>query len=188
VSGALHDFSSAYSHASEEAGRAGTQARWNNGCSCSVCRRAHSEAERARGRAIAQDRFPLDMRRQFLDALYSGQPFRETVRDLGLTPNQVWGLTRTDNEWRSALETALTATRRDDLRHGTNAAYVHGCVCSECREHQRERMARNKIQEMTRGHPQAEREFPRTLLSSPSAWISRAPAPAFPVLITSEWW
>jgi hypothetical protein len=84
------------------------------------------------------------MRRQFLDALYSGQPFRETVRDLGLTPNQVWGLTRTDNEWRSALETALTATRRDDLRHGTNAAYVHGCVCSECREHQRD-----KIQEMT---------------------------------------
>jgi catechol 2,3-dioxygenase-like lactoylglutathione lyase family enzyme len=35
----------------------------------------------------------------------------------------------------------LTATRRDDLQHGTNAAYVHGCVCKECREHQRVRMA-----------------------------------------------
>ena len=32
----------------------------------------------------------------------------------------------------------------DDLKHGTNAAYVHGCVCSECRTHQRIRMARNR--------------------------------------------
>ena len=36
----------------------------------------------------------------------------------------------------------LTATRRDDLKHGTNAAYVAGCACNECREHQRQRMAR----------------------------------------------
>ena len=63
---------------------------------------------------------------------------------LGLTPNQVWGLTQTDREWSAALEAALTATRRDDLEHGTNAAYVAGCVCSECREHQRVRMARNR--------------------------------------------
>jgi hypothetical protein len=42
------------------------------------------------------------------------------------------------------VETALTATRRDDLEHGTNAAYVQGCVCSDCREHQRVRMARNR--------------------------------------------
>jgi hypothetical protein len=79
------------------------------------------------------------MRRQFLDALYSGQPFRTILRDLGLTSNQVWGLTRTDEEWSTALEAALTATRRTDLKHGINAAYVSGCVCSECREHQRER-------------------------------------------------
>jgi hypothetical protein len=43
--------------------------------------------------------------------------------------------TKTDPEWSEALETALTATRRDDLKHGTNAAYVQGCVCSDCREH-----------------------------------------------------
>jgi hypothetical protein len=41
-----------------------------------------------------------------------------------------------------ASRTALTATRRGDLQHGTNAAYVAGCVCGECRNHQRERMAR----------------------------------------------
>jgi hypothetical protein len=50
-----------------------------------------------------------------------------------LTANQVWGLTKTDQEWSEVLEAALTATRRDDLQHGTNAAYVRGCVCSGCR-------------------------------------------------------
>jgi hypothetical protein len=79
-----------------------------------------------------------------LDAIYAGQPFRGTLRDLGLTPNQVWGLAKTDDDWSAALEATLTATRRDDLQHGTNAAYVAGCVCGECRTHQRIRMARNR--------------------------------------------
>jgi hypothetical protein len=29
------------------------------------------------------------------------------------------------------LKAALAATRRDNLKHGTNAAYMQGCVCSE---------------------------------------------------------
>jgi hypothetical protein len=56
----------------------------------------------------------------------------------------VWGLTKTDAEWSEKLEAALTATRRDDLEDGTTAAYVRGCVCRECREHQRQRMAKNR--------------------------------------------
>ena len=56
-------------------------------------------------------------------------PFRTILRDLGLTPNQVWRLTKTDGKWAGALEAALTATSRDDLKHGTTAAYVRGCVC-----------------------------------------------------------
>jgi hypothetical protein len=52
------------------------------------------------------------------------------LRDLDLTSNQVWGLTKTDQEWSERLEAAVTATRRGDLEHGTNAAYVQGCVCS----------------------------------------------------------
>ena len=62
------------------------------------------------------------------------------VRDFGLTSQQVWGLAKTDQEWATVLEAALTAARRDDLEHGTNAAYVAGCVCSDCREHQQQRM------------------------------------------------
>jgi hypothetical protein len=53
------------------------------------------------------------------------------IRDLGLTSQQVWGLTKTDQEWSAELEAALTAARRDDLEHGTNAAYVNGCVCAQ---------------------------------------------------------
>ena len=68
----------------------------------------------------------------------------QIVRDLGLTSNQVWGLAKTDKEWARDLDAALTAVRRKDLRHGANAAYVAGCVCRECREHQSIRMGRDR--------------------------------------------
>ena len=122
----------------------GTSERWHAGCRCTQCRSAHSDTQRASGRARAQKRLPVEVRQQLLDAIYAGQPFRTVLRDLDLTPNQVWGLTRTDQEWLTNLEAALTATRRDDLAHGTNAAYVAGCVCSECRSHQRVRMAKQR--------------------------------------------
>jgi hypothetical protein len=122
----------------------GTNAGWHSGCKCTDCRCAHADTQRAGGRARAQKRLPIEVRQQLLNAIYAGQPFRRVLRDLDLTPNRVWGLTNTDQEWSAALEAALTATRRDDLEHGTNAAYVAGCVYSECREHQRVRMARNR--------------------------------------------
>jgi len=84
------------------------------------------------------------VRQQLLDGINAGQSFRSLLRDLGLTPNQVWGLTKTDEQWSADLDAALTATRRGDLKHGTNAAYVAGGVCKECREHQRIRMAKNR--------------------------------------------
>jgi hypothetical protein len=124
-------------------GRHGTSGGWHSGCRCTLCRRARSDTQRAFGRARAQQRLPVESRQQLLDGVYAGQPFRSLLRDLGLTPNQVWGLTKTDAEWSAALEAALTATRRDDLKHGTNAAYVAGCVCKDCREHQRQLRARN---------------------------------------------
>jgi hypothetical protein len=86
----------------------------------------------------------MEVRQRLLDAIYAGRPFRTTLRDLGLTPNQVWGLAKTYDQWALQLDAALTATRRDDLRHGTTTAYLRGCVCKECREHQRVRMARNR--------------------------------------------
>ncbi len=84
------------------------------------------------------------MRQHFVEARYAGQPFKVVLRDFGLTYNQVWGLTKTDEKWSEQLEAALMATRRDDLQHGTNAAYVRGCVCTEYREHQQQRMAKNR--------------------------------------------
>jgi hypothetical protein len=122
----------------------GTSAGWHTGCRCKECRRAHSDTQRAFGRARAHKRLPAELRQQLLDAIYAAQPFRTVLRDLGLTSNQVWGFTKTDEEWSAALEAALTAARRDDLKHGTNAAYVAGCVCNECRDHQRVRMAKNR--------------------------------------------
>jgi hypothetical protein len=123
----------------------GTSAGWHSGCRCTLCRQAHSDKQRAFGRARAQKRLPVELRQQLLEAIYARKPFRAVLRDLGLTPNRVWGLAKTDDEWSAALEAALTATRRHDLKHGTNAAYVRGCVCSDCRQHQRIRMARQSI-------------------------------------------
>ena len=100
-------------------------------------RGAHSDIARVRTRAKAAARLPVEIRQQLLDAICNGKPFRLALRDLALTPNQVWGLTQTDEAWSAALEAALMATRSSDLRHGTNAAYMAGCVC------QRQRMARS---------------------------------------------
>ena len=113
----------------------GTLTRWLEGCDCDRCREAQNDAARARGRARAQKRLPAELRQQLLAAIYAGKPFKTAIRDFGLTSNQVWGLTKTDEDWATALEATLTATRRDDLQHGTSAAYAHGCVCSECRAH-----------------------------------------------------
>jgi hypothetical protein len=39
------------------------------------------------------------VRQNFVEALYAGQPFKVVLRDFGLTYNQVWGLTKTDEKW-----------------------------------------------------------------------------------------
>jgi hypothetical protein len=106
------------------------------------CRDAQNDAARARFRRKAQERLTAEVRQRLLDALYSRQPFRTALRELGLTSNQVWGLTKTDDEWSVALDDALMATRPNDRQHGTNAAYMAGCVCKERREHQQRRMGR----------------------------------------------
>jgi hypothetical protein len=122
----------------------GTLTRWLEGCDCDPCHLAMNAATKTRGRARAQKRLTGEVRRQLLDAIYAGKPFRTVLRDLGLTSNQVWGLAKTDPGWAEKLETALTTARRNDLKHGTNAAYVHGCVCRECRQHQSIRMGRDR--------------------------------------------
>jgi hypothetical protein len=101
----------------------GTSACWHSGCRGPLCRRAHSDTQRAWGRARAQARLSVELRQQLLDAIYAGQPFRTVLGDLGLSSNKVFGLARTDQEWSEKLDAALMASRRDGLEHGTNAAY-----------------------------------------------------------------
>ena len=84
------------------------------------------------------------MRQQLLGAIYAGQPFRTVLRDLGLTSNQVWGLTKTDEEWLTQLEAALAATRRDDLEHGPMPPTPTAVSAASGRTHQRIRMAKNR--------------------------------------------
>jgi hypothetical protein len=122
----------------------GTQSRWLEGCDCDACRLAMNAAAKTRFRAKAQERLPLEVRQQLLEAIYAGTPFGSALKGLGLTSNQVWGLAKSDQNWSKKLEAALTATRRTDLEHGSNAAYKQGCVCKDCRDHQRQRMARNR--------------------------------------------
>jgi hypothetical protein len=106
------------------------------------------------------------VRQQLLDAIYGGQPFRSALRELGLTSNQVWGLAKIDQEWSENLEAGLTTTRRGDLQHGTNAAYVAGCVCSECRAHQRVRMAENRATGLPRGDDGVNHPIGRSLAAA----------------------
>src|SRR5918994_1942049 len=91
----------------------GTSAGWHTGFRCTECRRAHSDTQRAWGRAIAQERLPAGVRQQLLDAIYARKPFREALHDFGLESGV--GLTKTDDEWSGAQAAALTATRRGDL-------------------------------------------------------------------------
>lgn len=110
----------------------GTSAGWHTGCRCTLCRQAHSETQRAWGRARAQERLPSELRRQLLNAIYDGKPFRRALRDLGLSANEVWGLTRTDDDWSTAFDAPLTTTRREDLKHGSGLVGPRLVTASTC--------------------------------------------------------
>jgi hypothetical protein len=112
----------------------GTLTRWLEGWDCDGRREAQNDAARAHFRRRAQARLPVEVRKPFLDAIYARKPFKTAIRDFGLTSNKVWGLTKADVDWATALEAALIGVRPGDLKHGTSPAYVAGCcVCRECR-------------------------------------------------------
>jgi hypothetical protein len=85
----------------------GTMTRWNEGCSCNPMSPGRERRCQGPRTTRAQKRLPAEVRQQLLDAIYSGQPFRTVLRDVGRTSNQVWGFTKTDQEWSERLEAAL---------------------------------------------------------------------------------
>ena len=105
----------------------GSTARWNAGCSCANCRTAHSDDARVRKRVRAQARLPAYVRQRLLAAIYAGQPSRAALRNLGLTSNQVFGLSKTDEDWSTALEAAgarsVAATAWQDTRLVSTTRY-----------------------------------------------------------------
>jgi hypothetical protein len=103
---------------------------------------------RERGRRKAQGaRLPADLHQQLLDAIHEGRPFRTALRELDLTPNQVWRLTKTDQEWAEKLETALTAARRMTLSTAPTRPMCTVVYATSAGEHQSIRMGRKQSAE-----------------------------------------
>jgi hypothetical protein len=70
--------------------RAGTPAAAATGAGVRTPRLRKYLGEQGRKRGL-----PVAVRQQLLDAICAGRPFRTVVRELNLTPNQIWGLTIT---------------------------------------------------------------------------------------------
>jgi hypothetical protein len=77
------------------------------------------------------------VRQHFVEALYAGQPFKVVLRDLGLTSTKFGGSPRRMVSGRLRW-TALSRTPAETTSGTVRMPHtVRGCVCSECREHQR---------------------------------------------------
>ena len=91
-------------------------------CRCPACRKAHADAERSRTRTNAQTRLPAKVRQQPLNDIYAGRQFKTIVRDLGLTSQQGWGITKTD---RVGFERGMRSRKGERwTRIGVNGQFV----------------------------------------------------------------
>lgn len=99
------------------------EARWNAGCSCAACRQCKATPLE---NAVEPEHGLVYLLRcgssSWQPSMRANRFGRCSVIRPNLKPGL--GLTKTDPGWSAALEAALTAARRDDLEHGTNAAYV----------------------------------------------------------------
>ncbi|HJV14211.1 MAG TPA: hypothetical protein VJ625_09995 [Propionibacteriaceae bacterium] len=87
-------------------------ARWRDGMRDVAAFNAANSRMTKPGNAVGAGRrssflLTRGSRKLLLYAIYAGKPFREALRDLGLTPNQVWGLTKTDEEWLACVQASF---------------------------------------------------------------------------------
>lgn len=138
------DVRAAAARSRQQAGRGssaahGTPSRWRAGCTCELCRAAHTEDTKA-AREASRVAWWQERERPLLDALASGAPFREAVAEVGATAQAVTAHRRRSSSFAAALDDALRQGRDGAIEHGRASAWRAGCRCPECREeHERSR-------------------------------------------------
>ncbi|MFJ5099382.1 hypothetical protein [Streptomyces sp. NPDC088557] len=96
------------------------------GCRCPVCTAAHRSASRERGRALAEQTFPEEMRRRVLDLVAAGTPVAQAAEQAGATLSRVYGRAVWDGAFAEGLDEAgwaLCVLGEENPRCGTSGAY-----------------------------------------------------------------
>ncbi|MFE7664731.1 hypothetical protein [Streptomyces celluloflavus] len=76
------------------------------GCRCRVCMAAHSAESWQRRRALAEEAFSSEQRRQVLALVEAETPVHEAAEQVGVTPQQVYGRANWDLEFAEQLDEA----------------------------------------------------------------------------------
>jgi hypothetical protein len=108
---------------------------WRLGCGCDDCLARHNADSRTRRRAAADAAFPEQRRRQVLELVSAGDvpTIEEAAARAEVTPGQVFGLARRDDDFRAALDEAAVALCVGGDRCGRPSGYRQGCRGTMCR-------------------------------------------------------
>ncbi|MCC2280867.1 hypothetical protein LKL35_36705 [Streptomyces sp. ET3-23] len=108
---------------------------WRLGCGCDDCLAWHNADSRDRRRAVADAAFPAQRRRQVLELVAAGKvgSIEEAAALAEVTPGQVFGLARRDEEFRAALDEAAVVLCVGGDLCGRPRGYRTGCRGTACR-------------------------------------------------------
>jgi hypothetical protein len=108
---------------------------WRLGCGCDDCLAWHNADSLTRRRAAADVVFPEQRRRQVLELVAAGDvaTIEEAAARAEVTPGQVFGLARRDDDFRAALDEAAVALCVGGDQCGRPCGYRNGCRGTACR-------------------------------------------------------